>query len=181
MKGHCWDMDILLVYAEEKWWQFVCMCVCVQEMNFVCLFYNATTHLPASYFSCVISAVALPPLFFPILGIWEAKLSVSNLWKQPAQRQMFGADVPAASNNTTPQQLSTQAGRRQCRIGRAEGWETDTQVDVDIIAKRLWKDSRKEVMWEAYVWDKRKHKERIWVKGKSTPNTHYLVPPHPHL
>lgn len=51
---------------------------------------------------------------------------MSNLCAQPAQRQMFGADVPAASNNTTLQQLSIQAGRRQCRIGMGLGAERNT-------------------------------------------------------
>lgn len=31
---------------------------------FVCLFSNVTTRLPGSYFSCLISAVSLPPLLF---------------------------------------------------------------------------------------------------------------------
>lgn len=30
---------------------------------------------------------------------------------------MFGAAVPAASNNTTLEQLLTQAARRQCMVG----------------------------------------------------------------
>lgn len=112
----------------------VCMCVCTEDTVCVPTLYSDYSPPSQLFFLCNIRWSLCLHFFFSILGICEAKLSVSNLWAQPAQRQMFGADVPAASNNTTLQQLSTQAGRRQYRIGRAGGWETDTRVDVDIIA-----------------------------------------------
>lgn len=158
--GHCCDIKISFVFTAGNLYE------CVYRRCILCV----TTHLPASYFSCVISSVSRLHLF-PVLGIWEAKLSVSNLWVQPAQRQMFGVNEPAASDDTILQQVFTEAGRRQCKRGKTEGWGTDTWVVVDFIAKWPWKAEGREVMWEkAYVWDGGKSKERL--KGKRTPSTH---------
>lgn len=60
---------------------------------------------------------------------------------------MFGADVPAASNNTTLQQLSIQAGRRQCRIGMGLEAERNTpEWKLTILLNVYGKDLRKAVM-----------------------------------
>lgn len=42
----------------------VCVRLCTEGAS-ACLYANATTHLLASYFSCVISGVSLHPIFFP--------------------------------------------------------------------------------------------------------------------
>lgn len=59
IKDHCCDELTFYLYMQRRCGS----CVCVYRRCIFCLFSNMTTHLPASYFSCVISAVSLPQSF----------------------------------------------------------------------------------------------------------------------
>lgn len=58
-KSHCCDILCRRLYID------ICVCTGRCRGFVVWCFFNTTIHLPASYFfSCVISAVCLPPFFF---------------------------------------------------------------------------------------------------------------------
>lgn len=61
---------------------------------------------------------------------------------------MFGGDVPAATNNTSLKQLSTQAGRDAVGQGGPEVEKQIPKWTFTLLQNDCGKESRKEVMWE---------------------------------